>query len=168
MTPADFVRWLDHTEIARDFAGSSVAYPLVLATHMSCIALFGGMIVMTNLRLLGLVMKDFPVAEVYSYLRAPKRVGFVIMVTCGMLLAASEASKYYPNPYFWVKMLLLALIGVHALVFRRSVYQKLAAFETAIPTNAKLAATLSLALWLGVAISGRLIGYFTLQYRLPR
>jgi hypothetical protein len=39
-----------------DFADSIWPYPIVLSTHLTCIALFGGMILMTNLRLLGLTL----------------------------------------------------------------------------------------------------------------
>ena len=53
-----------------------------------------------------------------------KRLGGVIMITVGLLLGTSEAEKYAPNPYFWTKMTLLTLIGIHALVFRPIVYNK--------------------------------------------
>ena len=58
-------------------------------------------------------------------------------------------------------MSLLALVAVHGLIFRRSVYENTAALDKApaIPGVAKLAASLSLVLWLGVAIAGRGIGY---------
>ncbi len=84
------------------------------------------------------------------------------MVTCGILLAASKAESYYDNPYFQLKMVLLALIGVHALIFRRSVYRNTASIDRAkaVPRAAKFAAGLSLALWLGVLCAGRWIGYY--------
>src|SRR6266700_2839746 len=101
---------------------SGYTYPIIMATHLASIAAFGGMILMTDLRLLGLAMQNRPVADVVGQLRVWKRIGFVIMVTCGILLATSEADKYYGNPYFQLKMFLLLLVGVHAIVFRRSVY----------------------------------------------
>jgi hypothetical protein len=72
-------------------------------------------------------------------------------------MASAKADTYYPNPYFRIKLLLLSLVGVHALVFRRSVYQARAA---ALPRSAKLAACLSLALWLGILSMGRWIAYY--------
>ena len=44
--------------------------------------------------------------------------GVIIMIATGLLLATSEAEKYAPNPFFWTKMIILGLIGVHALIFR--------------------------------------------------
>lgn len=76
-----------------DFAASVHAYPIVLATHLSCIALFGGLILMTNLRLLGWALTDYSVSDLVEKLRVWKTAGFVIMAGCGLLLAGSEARK---------------------------------------------------------------------------
>lgn len=146
-----------------DFAASAHAYPIVLAIHLSCIALFGGLILMTNLRLLGWALTDYSVSDLVERLRVWKTAGFVIMAACGLLLAGSEAGKYYVNSYFWAKMSLLGLVGLHALVFRR-VYRSAAKMDgsAATPLQTKVAATLSLILWTGVVCAGRLIGYHVL------
>lgn len=137
-------------------------YPIIMAAHLSCIAVFGGMILITDLRLLGLALRDQTIAEVVGGLRPFKRIGFVIMVTCGLLMAGSEAPTYYPNPFFWTKMTLLALVGVHALVFKPTVYDHPEELDKApvIPGRAKVAAVLSLTLWVSIPICGRLIGYY--------
>ena len=141
---------------------SALMYPIVLALHLTCIAVFGGMILMTDLRLLGVTFKSLTITEVVSSLRPWKRLGGVIMITCGLLLGTSEAEKYAPNPYFWTKMVLLGLIGLHALVFRPIVYNKTEELDRSpvIPTKAKVAATLSLILWIGMFTMGRLIAYY--------
>lgn len=162
MSLFDFARWLQDRDWAQDFSGSAYAYPIVLATHLSCIAVFGGMILITQLRLLGWTLTSQSVTDVVTKLRPWKWFGFFLMITCGALLAGSEAVKYYPNPYFWTKMILLALLGVHALVFRRSVYRNTEELDRApvMPGRAKLAAALSLILWTSVVCAGRLIGYW--------
>jgi hypothetical protein len=62
-------------------------------------------------------------------------------------------------------MSLLTLVGVHALIFRKSVYNNTAALDRApvIPTEAKVAACISLALWVGLISAGRLIGYYEIK-----
>ena len=84
------------------------------------------------------------------------------MIVMGLLLAASEAEKYAPNPFFWTKMIILGLIGVHALIFRQIVYSKTEDLDRSpdIPTKAKVAAILSLALWTAIFVMGRLIAYW--------
>jgi hypothetical protein len=145
-----------------DFSESILAYPIVLSTHLTCIALLGGMILMTNLRLLGLTFNSVTITEMVTSLRPWKRVGGTIMIGTGLLLATSEAEKYAPNPFFWTKMIILGLIGVHALVFRPIVYNRTEELDRAavIPTNVKVAAILSLTLWTAMFTMGRLIAYW--------
>ena len=141
---------------------SGYTYPMILSIHLATIAIFGGMILMTDLRILGLAMRSVPVSEVYGQLRRWKQLGFVIMVTMGLLLALSEMDKYYGNPYFLMKMSLLVLVAVHAIVFRKSVYGNTEALDRApqMPAVAKIAAISSLVLWIGIASCGRWIAYY--------
>lgn len=145
-----------------DFSESVLVYPIVLSIHLTCIALFGGMILMTNLRLLGLTFKTVTITEMVKTLRPWKRVGGTIMICAGLLLATSEAEKYSPNPFFWTKMIILGLIGVHAIIFRPIVYNKTEELDKSpvIPTKAKVCAILSLILWTGMFTMGRLIAYW--------
>lgn len=145
-----------------DLRESALVYPIVMTTHLACIAVFGGMILMTDLRLLGIAMTGRTVTDVVNQFRFWKRLGFCIMVTMGALLASSEAVKYSDNPYFWAKMCFLILVAVHAIIFRPRVYNKTAEIDRAssLPRQAKLAGALSLVIWLGVLSMGRLIGYY--------
>ncbi len=145
-----------------DFSESVLAYPIVMSAHLTCIALFGGMILMTNLRLLGLTFKSVTITDMVTSLRPYKRVGGAVMIATGLLLATSEAEKYSPNPYFWTKMIILGLIGVHGLIFRPIIYNNTEELDKspAIPTNVKVAAILSLVLWTAMFTMGRLIAYW--------
>jgi uncharacterized membrane protein len=139
----------------------SYVYPAILAMHMLALALFGGMVLMTDLRLLGWAMRKRSVGDVVNQLRAPKRVGFVIAATLGLLLLGTKAEVYYFNIFFRTKAALFVLVAVHAMVFRGSVYNRAAEIDRApqIPGRAKLAAGLSLLLWIGIFSAGRGIGY---------
>ena len=141
---------------------SGYTYPVIMASHLASIAVFGGLILMTDLRLLGLAMTDCSVTDVVKQLRVWKQIGFVIMVTMGLLLGTSEMDKYYNNPYFLFKMFLLLMVGVHAIAFHKSVYGNTEAIDRMpqIPQVAKTAAVLSLVLWIGIACAGRWIAYY--------
>jgi hypothetical protein len=153
---------LESVQFLSDFSDSVLAYPIVLSIHLTCIALFGGMILMTNLRLLGLTFGRATITEIVTSLRPWKRVGGTIMIGTGLLLATSEAEKYAPNPFFWTKMVILGLIGIHGLVFRPIIYNRTRELDAAaaIPTKVKVAAILSLVLWTGMFVMGRLIAYW--------
>ena len=154
-------RWAENTEFFAYLRSSSYAYPAILSLHMVAIALFGGMIVMTDLRLLGWAMPSRTVADVVDQLRVPKRIGFVIAATCGILLLGSKAEEYYYNAFFRTKLLLFVMVALHALVFRSSVYNRAAELDRAprMPARAKLAAALSLLLWVSIFSAGRGIGF---------
>lgn len=145
-----------------EFSESVLAYPIVLSIHLTCIALFGGMILITNLRLLGLTFKSLTITEVVKGFRPWKRVGGTIMIAMGLLLATCEAEKYAPNPYFWTKMIILGLIFAHGIIFRPIVYNKTEELDQlkVIPTKVKVAAILSLVLWIGMFVMGRMIAYW--------
>lgn len=145
-----------------EFSESVLAYPIVLSTHLACIALFGGMILMTNLRLLGLTFRSVTITDMVTSLRPWKRLGGTVMIATGLLLATSEAEKYAPNPYFWTKMTILGLIGVHAMIFRSVIYSQIEELDRSsiIPVKVKIAAILSLVLWTGMFTMGRLIAYW--------
>jgi hypothetical protein len=156
-----FAQWVQGTAFATALRGSFYVYPAIMATHLAAIALFGGMVLMVDVRLLGLAMKHRSVSDIVDQLRTPKRVGFLIVVVCGLLLACSKAEEYYYNAFFRAKITLLALVIIHALVFRRSVYGNTAELDRAkvMPAQAKLAASLSLLLWACLVVAGRGIGY---------
>ena len=162
MSPAEISQAIQDTQFFTAIRESRLVYPAVLATHLTSIAIFGGLILMTDLRLLGVAMKSVPVSEIVRQTRLWKRIGFVIMITCGVLLAGSKLASYYDNPYFQIKMSLLALVGVHAWAFHKSVYGKAVQLDAlpAIPRVAKAAACISLVLWVGILSAGRWIAYF--------
>lgn len=162
MSVASFSEWFQDLRYMTELRESALAYPIIMSLHLTCIAIFGGMILMTDLRLLGLAMKSTPASEMVRRLRPWKWFGFVVMVTCGSLLAGCKLESYYGNPYFQLKLTLLLLVGVHAFIFRRSVYGKTVNLDQApvMPRAAKVAACLSMALWIGIMSMGRWIAYY--------
>ena len=154
--------WLQGTSLLTFIRMSPYGFPIVLSLHMVVILLFGGMILMTDMRILGFALRRYPVSVVIEGLRLPKRYALITMLTLGFLLFGSKATEYLGNIFFRTKVILLCLIGIHYLVFRKSVYDNLADLDRA-PARAKLAAALSLVLWTSVVIAGRSIGYTPLS-----
>src|SRR5689334_17671962 len=109
MSPGQISQAIQDTQFFTAMRESALVYPIVLSSHLATIAIFGGLILMSDLRLLGLALTGIPVSDVLLRTRPWKRVGFVIMVTCGILLGGSKLATYYDNPYFQIKMTLLAL-----------------------------------------------------------
>ncbi|HEV7351538.1 MAG TPA: hypothetical protein VGN74_00215 [Brevundimonas sp.] len=116
--------------------------------------LVGG-IGLLDLRLLGYGRRLAPqtLAEVVTPLAL---AGFVVMVVSGVLMFAADARAMAASPLFLAKLGLIGLAGLNAAVFR-SLFRRL---DGAIPAGARLLAAVSLALWLGVVVLGRLVAYF--------
>jgi hypothetical protein len=161
----EITQWLQATSLLTYIRMSAYGFPIVLSLHMVIILLFGGMILMTDMRLLGLAMRRYSISSVVDGLRRPKRYALITMLSLGFLLFGSKASEYAGNVFFRAKLILLFLVAVHYLVFRKSVYNNAAGLDRApfVPVRAKLAAILSLVLWTSVVIAGRSIGYTALS-----
>lgn len=161
MSILSLCNWIQNTELSTAIREGGLYYPIIGGVHLLAIALFGGMLLAVDLRLLGWSMSSYPVSDVLGQLRRWKRLGFVVVVGSGVLLGWAEPLKLYHSKSFWIKMALLLLVAVHALIFRRTVYGNPANLDEAasMPTNAKLAAALSLILWAGLVLAGRLIAF---------
>ena len=159
--PPEIVQWFQDTALGTAIRESAIVFPVILSLHLTGMGLFGGMILMTDLRLLGIALTKHPVSDIVNGLRPWKHLGLTLTAGCGILLLWSKAAIYYPNPYVRIKLMLFALIIIHAIVFR-SVYRNVADLDraTVIPGRAKLAAVLSLVLWISVLTAGRWIGYW--------
>jgi uncharacterized membrane protein len=161
MVILELFRWIQDTAPMTGLRESALLYPIVMTGHLTGMALFGGMIAMTDMRLLGWAMRASSITDVVNQLRVWKQIGFVLVVGCGAMLLGSKAEMYYYNPFYWTKMTLLCLVGIHALAFR-SVYGNTAALDSApkVPAKAKVAACLSLLIWIGLVTAGRSIAYW--------
>jgi hypothetical protein len=142
--------------ISIGFTGSlanawSYGYPALLWLHIVALALLGGMVLATDLRLLGLGMWSYSISDVANGLRAPKRLAFLLASITGVALFAVKAQHAWHvyNRWFWIKLALLAFVAANYLALRRSV------FAEAAPHRAKLAAGLSLVLGAGLVAAAR-------------
>jgi hypothetical protein len=140
---------------------SRYAYDLIESVHVWTLCLFFGLTVMFDLRLLGWAMKGVPVSEVSRRLLPWTILGFVIMVISGGLLFSAIPLRSYQSLFFRAKMLMLALAGVNVLIFHSGVYQRVEKWDLAIlpPRPARVAGALSLVLWVGIVLAGRMIAY---------
>jgi|SRR5579871_433848 len=159
MTTPSILDSIQNSSLSVAIREGGMPYPVIGGLHLLSIALFGGALLMTDLRLLGWALKNRNVSDIW-YLALPwKRLGFLVIVVTGLLLTWSEPIRLYQSPSFWIKMILFALVGVHALVFRGSVYAHPEKLDTGVTSQAKLAAALSLVLWAGIVVAGRMIAF---------
>jgi hypothetical protein len=149
--------WLQHTPLAQTIRHSAALIATLEIIHLIGLALLLGTILMVDLTLLGLGIDRHPVSQIARELRNWTAAGLAIMLVSGPLILCSEAERCYKTPAFWVKMALLAM----AVTFHFTVHRRVALAEPPEPrTGARLVASLSLVLWIGVALAGRGIAIF--------
>jgi len=154
-------QWVDSTRLNLIMRQSNWAFPALDTIHTIGIVLVAGTIMLVDLRLLGLGLRGVPIAQLVSRIVPSTLWGFGLMFVSGGLLFSSEAVKLYHSPAFRIKMLLLALAGLNALIFHRTIYRDVANWDPAsmAPGRARLAGLLSLLFWISIIAAGRAIAY---------
>lgn len=123
--------------------------------HVLGIILLLAALVLLSLRLLGLTFIQQSVRDVGRDALRLMRIGIVLAFVSGVLMFISAPRLYWDNPAFQIKMVLFVLaISVQAIFVRR-----VAVLEAPSVGFARISAALSILLWFGVGLSGRVIGF---------
>jgi len=159
---ADAPAWAAALEASRLgvlMRGSFTLYPIVNLGHVLGLVLFGGTLLVLDLRLLGAWRRGIDAAALAAALTPLLIAGFILTAATGALLLSADARPLTINAAFRAKAALLALALVNAIAFRRLWRGHLRSWDTTAPVAARLQVAASLALWTMVAMAGRLIGY---------
>ena len=133
-------------------------FAVTQAVHLVAVTVFVGAILIVDLRLLGWgPMRQSPAAIARSAERTLLWAGLAVLLT-GIPQFTTNALRYYASPFFAFKMGLLAVALVYTATLRRRVAA--ADANRLQPWTPRLVGAVSIALWMGVTVSGRLIGFF--------
>jgi hypothetical protein len=157
MSLLPFFQWCENTELVATLREIRWLVPTIEAVHAMGFAVLGGAVLVVNLRLLGFGLRQQPVARVARDTERWLLISLLVIVPTGVVLFMTEAIKCYFYLAFWVKMTAFFL----ALVFTFTVHRSVAMADgaQASPRVSKAVAWVSLSLWSGVGIAGRLIGF---------
>ena len=157
----DLCQWIQNTNFSVALRESTLAFPVIEGTHLLAIGVSAGTIVLTDLRLLGVLMKKEPASKVMGSLLPFTIAGFILVFITGALLFWAEAAKSYGNLWFRIKLLFLIFAGINALIFHLTAYRRMKDWDLApvAPVGARIAGLASLVLWTGVIWLGRQFAY---------
>jgi len=155
----EFSQWLGATRL-----GTAVAedwFPKVECVHVIALATVAGTIFLVDTRLIGLTSTRLSFRKISSRLLPWTWAGFILAAITGFLLFASNSVAYYQNGAFRLKLVLMFLAAVNMLYFELVTFRNVADWDMSPkpPFAARLAGILSLALWCGVIMTGRWIGF---------
>jgi hypothetical protein len=163
MDIASMLEWLQRTSLAVHIRDSLFAFPLIESTHVIGLTLVFGTIAIIDLRLLGLASTNRPFQRLAADIFKWTWVAFMVSAVTGSLMFITNASVYFHNTYFRVKIALLFLAALNMLVFevttRRTVRQW--DRDASAPPLGRAVAAVSLVIWICVIITGRMIGFTT-------
>ena len=136
-------------------------YPALLTAHVVGMCVFAGLVIMMDLRLLGVGNIGTPVSQIQSRLFPWQLADMVLSAVTGLVLVYTQPMRFYPNVFFWIKTVMMLIASANVLAFHFGAYQSVASWDTAVkpPFAARLSSVVSLVLWTLVIMSGRLIAY---------
>jgi hypothetical protein len=133
------------------------AFAVVEATHLLSMALLGGAILITDGRLLGLLLRDVPVQTILLKTNRLFVIGLLIAIASGIFMACGVAMKIYYFPVYWIKMLALTAGVLFTFTIKRPLLAD--GIENLNPWVVRAVAVASLTVWFTVAATGRWIGF---------
>lgn len=161
MSTPSIVKVLEGSAPAEWMRVSLLSMPVVEAVHVLTAAVVFGTILIVDLRLLGFpnVRRSFTRIE-HEVLRFTWGA-FILSVITGTLMFAANATTYYGNTAFRLKMLALLLAGVNMAVFELVTKRRVATWDKdVVPAPAaRFAGAASIAIWLAVLFIARWIAW---------
>jgi hypothetical protein len=152
--------WLETTPIAQLVALSLWAYPVLLSLHIIGLAIVVGIFSMRDLRLLGIAHGVEPTA--FISLGKLAWIGFTINALSGILLFTSQATIFITSIPFLSKISFIIVGMVLAVIIQARLSNLLVddRYINSVDRTTRFLAAISMSLWIGAIIAGRLIAYF--------
>jgi hypothetical protein len=153
-----FFKWANNTWVGQTISDSIWLFPAIEGVHIVALALLFGAILVLNLRLMGVLMRNRSLPQLSRELEMWTLSSLIVILVSGAMLFASEAVKTFNSSPFRLKMVLLfAAIVFHYTISRRLMRKE----ETELsPVLGKVAGSIAIVLWMGVGFAGRAIGFF--------
>jgi hypothetical protein len=152
--------WLETSGLAVAMRQWLWLYPIVEIVHIVGFVILVGAAAMFDVRLLGW-SRQVPVVDMARHHLRWSRLSLVLVVPSGILMFIAHATEMATNPAFQLKLTLIVAAALNAWLFHIGPFKSVRFWnrDVAVPGSAKVAAGLSLVLWLGVIACGRLLAY---------
>jgi len=150
--------WVEQSPLSMWVRGESMlAFPLILSAHTLGMGFLAGISAGIDLRLLGLANR-VPVSALAKFYPV-MWLALVVSFVSGTLLLIGYPYKAFTNPLFYVKLALIAAAVYLVVRIRRDVLLHPAPGADNVLRRGRLFAAASLASWVGIIFTGRLLAY---------
>lgn len=153
---AEILAWIAHSPLADWVVGSPYIWPTLESIHFVSLCVLMGSLLVVDLRLIGFFREAC--ASTASLLIRLSLVAFATNFATGVLFFFGNTYKYVDNPAFEIKMALILIAGANALFFRWKLSGLIEGRDVSV--SSVVVGTLSLVLWSGVIVCGRMITFY--------
>lgn len=153
-----YFEWMESSLLGSIGKAYGGVYAIAQSVHLMSLVVLGGAVILADLRLLNLILKDVPSETVVGEAHQWFKVALISITVTGVFMAAAVALRLYYNQFFWAKMLSL-LVGVLFVFLIKRPLLGSAPHAELSPLSVKLVALASIAVWFTVAATGRWIGF---------
>lgn len=157
MTVLGLFEWLDASMLGRTAKAYGGVYAMAQSFHLTSLALLGGTVLVTDLRLLNVVLTDVPSGVISEATHKWFKVALTVILLSGIFMVAGVANKAYYNQAYWAKMAALLIGVVFVFALKRPLLKK--DHAQIPPWVLKVVAVASICIWFTVAACGRWIGF---------
>jgi hypothetical protein len=156
-----FLLALEQSGIGQAIRQAAWIYPIANTGHILALMLFAAATAVMDLRILGAFSATTPASVIVPARRA-SMLGLGLMLVTGLMLFVPDASRVGTSGVFQLKLALIALGVANALLLSGPALRGVPGMpaDAPLPPRARIAAMLSIGIWLCVAGLGRLIAYF--------
>ena len=147
---------LSETGLARWVIGSPFIWPTLESIHFASLCVLAGSILVIDLRLIGFFRT--PCENLVTQLIRLACIAFFVNLITGLLFFTGNTIKYVGNPAFELKMVMILFAGFNAIYYKLRLSNIVTG--TSVTWNSRLVGYLSLVLWTGVIICGRMITFY--------
>jgi hypothetical protein len=136
------------------------SWPVAETMHYIGLSLLFGAFLIFDIRMMGF-LKGISMRSALNFTRIAM-VGFGINVVTGFAFFCAFPDKYWENPAFKLKMLMVVLVLLNVLFFEFVERRKVIALGPGaeVPTGTKISAVVSIVLWTGILLAGRMLPTF--------
>jgi hypothetical protein len=154
--------WLEQTPLSQTIQSTGWIVPTVQTVHILAIAAVMSSVLMIDLRLLGILGRDQPLARVSERFLPVIWWTLPILLATGILMIIGEPVRSLESPVFQLKMALLVVAMIVTLSYQVALGSDPSFWDLSIGRRegARIIAVLSLLVWAGIVFAGRWIAYY--------
>ena len=159
---ARFIDWLAQTPLSVAIQTHEWVIPTVQSIHIVAIGGALGSVFMVTLRIFGWAGGDESMARMNARFGPWLTAALVVLLATGIIMIIGEPARELLTLSFWLKMILIVIGTAVAWTFQRAVRRHQEHWDAAAgAAGVRTLAVVTLLIWLGIVVLGRLIAYDT-------